>query len=484
MYSLFLAFRYIRKRIIVWLGMLSIAAAVVVFVVVMGVLEGFSERLKDMVRRTTSHVDISRPVVGGLADWQTIAEIVTESLPGHVTGVTPYVQGPALLQSQRYRFYGFIKGVDWRRELELGNITPYMRIPLTKEEIHEASGLDYGVIDKALAALIERRLVGKTEDYDLRPVYTRSADEPVLEDAAEEKVFAVLREPPAKIQPNSPTALAGSPAVIVGDRIWEEMELRRGEMLRTSVQAGFEGDMRKQMFTVIGVFKTGNLLFDHWALVNLADAQRLFEMPQNVHGLGVWLDDYRLGNQVRDTLARRLAEPAVVARIADEFSGGYRVRSWIDQQQDLFQAIAIENTIMRLIFVLFFGLIGVFILSMLYVMVSEKVRDIGILTAIGATRGGVVSIFLLDGLFVGVVGCLLGLLLGVWLAGNVNEATRFLHLDVFPAEVFHLERIPVRLLWQDQLLVAAVAVGSSVLASVYPALRAAAADPVESLRHE
>ena len=87
MYRPFLAVRFIRTRVIVWLGILSIAATVAVFVVVMGVLEGFSEQLRDMVRRTTSHVDVSRPYVGGLADWQTVAQIASRH--PEVVGTTP-----------------------------------------------------------------------------------------------------------------------------------------------------------------------------------------------------------------------------------------------------------------------------------------------------------------------------------------------------------------------------------------------------------
>ena len=295
---------------IVWLGILSIAAAVMVFIVVMGVLEGFSEQLYDMVRRTTSHVDISRPYVGGLADWKTVAEIASRH--PEVLGTTPYVQGPALMQSQRYRFYGFIKGVDWQKEKEFGHITGYIRIPLSEAEISGAAGLPLKTVTSALAWLIERKFVEETEDYAGNPLYLRSSDNPKIGNADAKRVFEVLKAPPDKIVPLDENALPGVPAIIVGDRIWTEMDLRRGEVLKVSVQAGEEGNMLKSAFTVMGEFKTGSQLFDHWALTNLSDAQALFAMNSNVHGIGVWLKNYRDSGLVARDLRELFDDPSVL----------------------------------------------------------------------------------------------------------------------------------------------------------------------------
>ncbi|HHN46989.1 MAG TPA: hypothetical protein ENN09_06060, partial [Planctomycetes bacterium] len=245
MYRPFLAARFIRSRVIIWLGMLSIAAVVLVFVVVMGVLEGFSEQLRDMVRRTTSHVEISRLYVGGLADWRTIENVASRH--PRVRGATPYVQGPALMQSQRFRFYGFIKGVDWEREKQFGHVTGYIRIPLTLPELRERTSLSFEKLETILARLAERRIVLKTEDYSYRSVYQRAADAPALHGDDERKVFDALKTPPTKIEWADPDAPPGIPAVIVGDRIWNEMDLRRGELIRVSVQAGDEGEMARRI---------------------------------------------------------------------------------------------------------------------------------------------------------------------------------------------------------------------------------------------
>ena len=118
----------------------------------------------------------------------------------------------------------------------------------------------------------------------------------------------------------------------------------------------------------------------------------------------------------------------------------------------------------------------------------EKTRDIGTLRAIGATVNGILSIFVLDGFLIGLFGSLIGMGFGLVLAVNLNPVADFVYwltkFRVFPRDIYYLDHIPVFIDPVSVVLIFVAAIGTSVLASIYPAVRAARLDPVEALRYE
>ncbi len=539
MWKLFVAARYLFSRGITYLATFSVLASVAVFVLTMGVLEGFAEHLKKTIRANSSHIDVSLPYVDGIQDYESLGAQIEKPDAGkgwtakHVVGWTPYVRGPALIQTGRYRFYGFVKGVDLNRELEYGGIKPYLRVPrsladlckladLGKDEARQAlsrllddkvleavemsrtfelgeetavrgarsraavldmlakgrlevrdlfwDGMDlFGLgkeeLQEALDGLVAAGAVAETEDTLYVP--GPCSDLHYREGSPEEKFLRAAESSPESLDPREDAEII-LPRAIVGEKIWEELELLPGDAVAFDVQ-GTQGSS-KMHFEVLGYFRTGSLLFDHWTLVKLDEAMKLFQTHGAVTGMGVWLDDHRRAHAVRTELAKLL--------------GRYRIRTWWDQQANLFTGMAIENRIMRVILVGFIGLIGIFVGVILWVMVNEKVKDIGLLVALGATRGGVTSIFVMDGLLIGIVGTALGLFTGLGLTLRVNEICDLLGWQPFPETIFRVPRIPVRLVPLDLVLVSGMAVLASLLASVIPSMKAARMDPVECLRHD
>jgi len=460
MYRLLLAWRFLWSRLVSYVGAGLLALAVMLFVVVMAVMEGMGETLRENIRKSNAHVEILAPAGPGIADWRALAARIGRL--EHVRGVTPFVTGAAQIESQRYRFPGLVRGVDLELERAVSGLGPY----LPKEQSFRAG-------------------------------------------------------PGSRL-----------PGAIVGYRIAEQMEIEKGELIRLSVQQAGDADRTgRAAFEVTGEFKTESLWFDRNILISLEDAQRLFDTGDRVTGLGVWLDDYRNAHEVKRAIQLSLldldaeeaelfallsSEPQSLEALAArkgitaararellarlELKGAARevgrrpghyvestepqVKSWAEQQPDVFRAVAHESAIMRLILLIVIGFVAVLVLCLLWVLVEQKVRDIGILSALGARTSGVVSIFVLDGLLVGLTGTVLGLAAGVLVAVNVDPIARALRLDVFPESQFYVGEIPYRLLPSDLVLVAAVAISCSVLASILPAFRAATADPIESLRHE
>ena len=310
------------------------------------------------------------------------------------------------------------------------------------------------------------------------------------------------------------------------------MEIVEDERMRITVQQVGDPDMTgRAVFVVDGDFKTESFFLDNFVVITLGQAQRLFGTGERVTGLGVWLDDFRKAYEVKrkiqlslldltgdeaaffeylrsepqseeelarradvsveeaKMMLRRLRVRGAARRIARleghwvEYSEP-QVKTWAEQRPELFRAVAQEAKIMKIILTIVIGFVAVLILCLLWVLVEQKVRDIGIFMALGARPWGVVSIFVLDGFFIGLMGTGLGLGLGTLAATYVDPIADFFRLDVFPEEQFFVEGIPSRVLPSDLILVSVVAIVASVVASVLPALRAATADPIESLRHE
>jgi len=164
------------------------------------------------------------------------------------------------------------------------------------------------------------------------------------------------------------------------------------------------------------------------------------------------------------------------------------VQTWEHKQGPLLAAISVEKGILNVLLFMIIAVAGFGILAIFTMIVFEKTRDIGILKALGASNGGVMSIFLGYGLLLGVVGSGLGTALGITITVYINEIESFLGRltgqDLFPRDIYYFDKIPTDIQMQSVVLVNVGAVVIAVLASVLPSLRAALLHPVRALRYE
>lgn len=218
--------------------------------------------------------------------------------------------------------------------------------------------------------------------------------------------------------------------------------------------------------TVAGVLETG--LYDYDAslvVMPLAAAQKLFNMNGRVTGLGVRLRD-----------ADEFTGAAL--RLQARFSSEAFVRSWLSMNRPLFAALRLEKIVMFLILTLITLVAAFTILSNLLLVTAQRVREIGILRAMGATQGSIQRIFLFKGLWMGLWGTGLGTGLGLIIA-LLLKRYEFIKL---PADVYYVERLPVRIVPGDVALVAAAALGIVLVATLYPARAAARLDALDAMR--
>lgn len=221
-------------------------------------------------------------------------------------------------------------------------------------------------------------------------------------------------------------------------------------------------------FIVRGIFDSGFYEYDmNLAFGSLRSAQRLFNNPGLVSSIGVKLDDVHKADKVKKEIQKTLG-----------FS--YWVRSWMDINSNLFSALKLEKTAMFIILVLIVLVACFNIVSTLIMVVMEKTKDIGILKSIGATNKSIRKIFASYGFIIGLIGTALGAGMG-FLLSYLLKTYKFISL---PADIYYIDRLPVRFEWRDTLIVISAAIIISWVATLYPARAAARLNPVDALRYE
>ncbi len=233
---------------------------------------------------------------------------------------------------------------------------------------------------------------------------------------------------------------------------------------------------RLRRFTVLGVFEVGAAQYDSAvALMHLDDASRIFQLDGRASGLRVKLDDL-------------FEAPRVSRELAGDLGGRFWVRDWTQHHANFFKALRTEKVVMFIILTLIVAVAAFNIVSALTMVVTDKESDIAILRTLGATPGNIMTIFIVQGTVIGVVGTLLGALGGIGLADNVETIVpaieQAFRTKFLSPEIYYISEVPSDMRWPDVWLITTVAFGMSVLATLYPAWRASKTQPAESLRYE
>jgi lipoprotein-releasing system permease protein len=273
----------------------------------------------------------------------------------------------------------------------------------------------------------------------------------------------------------------GSRAMIIGRVLAWQIGAEVGEELTVLVPGrdmlAVGGRPSLQTFTVTGIFEVGLQDTDATlALVSLADAADL---------AGTHVSS-PAGLRVR--FADVMSAPARTPELRAAAGEGLQVRDWSQEHSAYFRAIRIEKTMMSLILLLVVAVAAFNIVAALVMVVNEKRADIAILRTLGLPPRGIVGVFLTQGLIIGTIGTLLGLVLGVLVAANVDTIVPFLErlfgFHVMDPSVYYITRIPSELRLSQVATITLVAFVLTVIATVYPALRGAATEPAEALRYE
>ena len=274
--------------------------------------------------------------------------------------------------------------------------------------------------------------------------------------------------------------IPGDYGIILGSELAYAMGVGLGDavtVVSPRVMVGPVGVLpRLRRFTVVGIFEVGMYEYDRGvALVHMEDAARLFQLGDAITGVRLKLDDL-------------FRAPAVAAELGRQLGADYLVKDWTRQHANFFRAVKTEKRVMFIILTLIVAVAAFNIVSTLVMVVADKRSDIAILRTLGASPRTIMMVFVIQGAIIGVFGTLLGVAGGVALALNIETIVpaieALFNVQFLAPDVYYISDVPSELHWDDVGVMATVALVLSLLATLYPAWRAARTHPVEALRYE
>jgi len=272
----------------------------------------------------------------------------------------------------------------------------------------------------------------------------------------------------------------GGFGMVIGRTLAEQLGVKVGDSVIMLVSQGITTPAgvvpRMRRFRVEGVFYAGMYEFDRaLVFINVADAQRLFRFGNDVSGIRL---------SVRDPLQA----PSVVRSVANAWGGGVYVTDWTREHGNFFRSIQLTRSIIFVILLLVVAVAAFNIVSTLVMVVRDKRGEIAILRTLGSAPAAILTIFMLQGAVVGVVGTVVGVVAGVLGAWNVSAISGLIEsitgLRFLAPDVYFISELPSRLLWADVWQVAGIALVLGLVSTIYPAWRGAMTAPAEVLRYE
>lgn len=406
-YEVFIGLRYLRARrkegfisLITFISIAGVALGVTALIVVISVMAGFEEDLRNKIIGTSAHITVVKHGGEPIKDYrQATAE--TSRVKG-VVAATPFVLSQVMVTSS-YNVSGIVlRGIDPETESTVTDLERNIKI---------------GSLD----------LLKKEQD---------------------------------------------EPGIIIGKELARNLGVLDGDMLTlispmgSSTPAGMIP--RFKNFRVAGIFDSGFFEFDNsLAYISIGQAQRFFNMGDMATGIEVKVDDVYAARSIGRDIQMALG-------------GDYWVRDWMQMNRNLFSAIKLEKITMFVILILIVLVAAFNIVSTLIMIVMEKGREIAILKSMGATRTGIMKIFMIDGLIIGTIGTTIGVAGAAFLCW-VLKTYPFISL---PSDIYYLSKLPVKMIPANFVITALAAVTISFLATLYPSWKAGRLDPVEALRYE
>lgn len=452
-YEWFIAKRYLRPQggatfifHLTLISMIGIALGVASLITVLSVMNGFGNYLRSKMIQVQSHLVMKYNYGGGIENYEALIDEFNQI--ENVASCSPVIMNWGLLypgtQVRNQPYFISMIGIDAKRETSV-------------------SGLSDNLIAGSLIGLTEEETVPSSEKVGITDLLNKPKQSKRPGIVIGKELASLLYAIPAyeTDQVNSNDLFNSVLGNVITLVTLSEDDMSLEQVPVTSNQ-----------FVIEGVFESGHYQFDSSLVyISLPAAQRLLGIPNKATDIHFRLHDYT-------PEATKKTAIDVFAKSREFYSYGFP-RTWMDINETFFHALDIEKRTMDYILKIIILVATFNIIATLFMVVTEKTRDIGLLRAIGAGRANIMSIFILLGLIVGSLGVLLGV------AGGYGICT---FIQWFPIEmpgegqVYYLRHLPCDMELLDFVWVSIYTMGVSFLASIYPAIRASRFVPVDALR--
>ena len=266
----------------------------------------------------------------------------------------------------------------------------------------------------------------------------------------------------------------GEGEIIIGEELANRLYLKVGDSIALISPETIE----LSRFKIKGVFNSGMYIYDSGLVIsNLKTAQDFFGLSSARNGISVKADNVYQVEEIKERISRALAPQNL-----------FEIRTWMDLNRNFLEALKLEKLVMFIVVIMTTVVAAFGIVNTLIMSVMEKTKDIGILRAVGARVSGVLQIFLFQGLGLGCMGILLGVIGGVSLAASLNNIINFISRligrSLIPKDIYYFDHLPIYFNVKDISIIAVCAFMITLLASIYPAYHASRLKPTEALRYE
>lgn len=421
-YELFIGLRYLRAKrkqtfisVISLISVLGITVGVTALIIVLSVMTGFEDTMKEKILGVNAHVVVVG-FGGGVANYDKVTDDV-KTVKG-VVGASPFTYNQAMISSGQSVTGAVIRGLDTKTA---GTVT----------------------------ILPERVKQGSLEGINV----------PLGQDAG---------------------AKGELPGIVLGKELSRNISAHVGDTVNVVSPLGTmtpAGPVpRLAAFKVTGIFEIGMYEYDsNIAFISVPNAQKFFRLGAAVTGVEVKIADIYQADQTANAIMEKLG-------------GRYWTRTWMEMNRNLFSALKLEKVAMFIILTLIILVAALNIISTLIMVVMEKNKDIAILKSLGATRAGIMKIFMIEGIVIGVVGTFSGAAIGIAAASNLERVVglieKIFHFKALPPSIYYIDKLPSKVEPGVVAIIIIISLGISFLATIYPSWQASRLDPAESLRYE